>query len=56
VPMFIEMEGSIEESFVTSTGIVCMSAISHKVNTDNELVNVNLWGSHESCTSAGSFH
>src|SRR5580704_13167900 len=54
VPIFIEIETASTEPFVTSTGIVCMSAISHKVNTQNWLVNGYLWGSGDSCTSPGS--
>src|ERR1700720_3761249 len=47
-PIFVEMERASIDSFARSTGIVCMSAISHKVNSPNELVNGYLWGSGNS--------
>src|SRR5207302_5826154 len=54
VPMLIEMDTASTEPFVISEGIVCMSAISHKVNTDNHLVNDYLRGFSISVTSPGS--
>src|SRR5260370_23390357 len=54
VPIFIEIERESTAPLVKSTGIVCMSAISHKVNTENHLVNDYLRGLADSCTSPGS--
>src|SRR5580700_526896 len=54
VPIFIEIETASTAPLAKSTGIVCMSAISHKVNTENHLVNDYLRGSADSCTSPGS--
>src|SRR5258708_38581709 len=54
VPIFIEIETASAAPLAKSTGIVCMSAISHKVNTDNHLVNDYLRGSADSRTSPGS--
>ena len=53
--MLIEMDTASTEPFVISEGIVCMSAISHKVNTENHLVNDYLRGFADSGTSPGSF-
>ena len=39
VPIFIEIETASTAPLAKSTGIVCMSAISHKVNMNHELVN-----------------
>src|SRR3984893_11614954 len=54
VPIFIEIETASTAPLDKSTGIVCMSAISHKVNTENHLVNDYLRGSADSRTSPGS--
>src|SRR5271170_4062685 len=54
VPIFIEIETASTAPLTTSTGIVCMSAISHKVNTENELVNGYLGGPADSRTCPGS--
>src|SRR5258707_2305029 len=54
VPIFIEIETVSTAPLAISTGIVCMSAISHKVNTENHLVNDYLRGSVDSRTSQGS--
>jgi hypothetical protein len=54
VPIFIEIETASTAPLARSEGIVCMSAISHKVNTYNELVNDYLRGSTDCCTSLGS--
>jgi hypothetical protein len=44
VPMFMEIETASAETAVISAGIVCMSAISHKVNISSESVNGYLGG------------
>src|SRR5258708_34301771 len=54
VPIFIEIETASTAPIDKSTGIVCMSAISHKVNTENHLVNDYLRGIADSRTSPGS--
>src|SRR5258706_11957753 len=54
VPIFIEIETASTAPLAKSTGIVCISAISHKVNTENHLVNDYLRGFADSRTSPGS--
>src|SRR5258708_3185170 len=54
VPILIEIETASPEPLAILEGIVCISAISHKVNTDNHLVNDYLRGFADSRTSPGS--